>query len=212
MTVRTLDRFEPLVEVTVVIGYKAWPGGVPVQAHIGHFGLPLEAAIEVEHQVEDLIRGRSLLYTFQVRRGRSSWGGDGGPFQEIVLYVAEEGFKTAIEAAVAALFAKLWKMHKACEGTAEPGDHPVPPRTAAEAAAFARWIVMSKYGGTAAAMEPVFEQDEELELIGDAVDLESGGWTFTFRDRAGVRYRIGIGQIEGVQTATFIERLLEADV
>ncbi|MBY8872010.1 hypothetical protein K7640_09170 [Micromonospora sp. PLK6-60] len=128
-------------------------------------------------------------HVFRHEGGQTSWGAAGEEFYNIFLFVSSHAMDAALGTAVGLLFASL----KQRWPNIHASDRPLEREEAAMRGRIALTdsLKMSDRRGRPVHMD-------ELDLISEQLDLETGRWTLLFKDPYEARYEVELGTRENL--------------
>ncbi|MEV6526997.1 hypothetical protein AB0M43_34220 [Longispora sp. NPDC051575] len=189
-------RRNPLVRVRVGIGHKEWPGGAPQDLYYIEVTLPYSEANAFREDLREVAAaecpGRHVM---QESAGYTSWGGSGGEYLAIALWLTTVPLEIVVHAAYARLRARL-----AAESAAPAGRQ----YSRQEATEFARRTVVHEFARLPGSEDSV--DAGELEVVSQEHDHDKGSWTVVLRSAEKVHYEVSTVILEGLPVATRTKR------
>jgi len=194
-----------IARVFVCIGVKDWVGALPHETLLAEFELPESETTDLRKEIEArLAAGRPNGVVLRETRGYTSWGADSGEVIRLVLFFgASAGLSGVIGNA---LYDFLRHLARRSQASDLDGSSLATPLSRDEALERAKWSVVHHYGLDVDGLDLPPQSDNELNLLSEVEDKETGGWAFGFAHEAEIVYHVEIGFLADLPTVTKIGR------
>lgn len=189
--------------VQVTVGFKASIYDAPAAVWLFELEMPRDDAEVIRNELESLVELSGHPYSISDKRGRTSWGADGGDFFNIALYVADAAAQGVVGTAVVSYACRLARKFRYPDST---GSGAI---SEAEAVERSKWIVATRYSNVADSIEELPTAVDHLEEFSAVADVEGNTWAVGLRDAQGNTYEVCLGIMEGVPVIRRIGRKVE---
>ncbi|WP_406041737.1 hypothetical protein OG799_35240 [Micromonospora sp. NBC_00898] len=166
------------------------PGGEPDSAWIVDLAVPPDQREALTTRVRSLLEGQGYRpHVFRYEGGQTSWGAAGEEFYNLFLYVSSHATDAALGAAVGQLFVSLKQRW-------QNGDASDRPLEREEAVMRGRIVLAASLKLSDRRGRPV--DMDELNLLSEQHDLETGRWVLLYEDPYKARYEVELGTRENL--------------